>query len=106
MQLSDDPNAPLVGRMEPDVTHPFRLKELVQEVNQSLPASGQINQYDVQAVRNVHNTDTNLSFHYHARYSGHQYSSAFAKWLSEQFKRDPVFFKSPRATYHEKRKPH
>ena len=104
VRLSDDPNAPLVGRMEPDVTHPYRLKELVQDVNRILPPSAQINQYDVQAVRNVHNTDSNLSFHYHARYSGHQYSSAFAKWLSDEFRKDPAFFKSARATYHEKRR--
>ena len=104
VRLSDDPRAPLVGRIDPDVTHPYRLKELLQEVNRMLPTSAQINQYDVQAVRRVHNTDSHLGFHYHAKYSGHQYSDSFAKWLSEQIRRDPAFFKTARANYYELKK--
>ena len=104
VRLSDDPDAQVIGQLEPDVTHPFRLKELVQQINRGLPPSHQINQYDVLAVRKVHETDSNLVFHYHARYSGHQYSSNFAAWLSEQFQRDPNFFKIARARYHELRR--
>jgi hypothetical protein len=104
VRLSEDPNAPLVGRMEPDVTHPYRLKALVQEVNRNLPPSAQINQYDIQAVRNVHNTDSNLALHYLSKYSGHQYSAAFAKWLADQFRNDPAFFKTARVRYHQKRR--
>ena len=104
VRLSDDPNAPVIGQVEPDVTHPHRLKEIVQQVNRLLPPSNQINQFDILAVRRVHDTDSNLTFHYHARYSGHQYSDNFARWLSTQYQRDPNFFKMARARFQELRK--
>jgi len=99
VRLSDDSSAPIVGRIDPDQTHPFRLKELVQAVNRKLPPGFQINQYDIQAIRNSQNTDQKFSFHYHTKYSGHQYSQAFANWIADQYKNNPEIFRASRLKY-------
>ncbi|MEX1046432.1 MAG: ATP-binding protein [Actinomycetota bacterium] len=47
IQLTNDSNAPVYGRLDPDISHPFRQTDLIPEVNRRLPPGATINTYDV-----------------------------------------------------------
>lgn len=79
---------------DPDHTHPFRQKEVVEQVNQRLGGRKTINSYDVQVVRKVHNVDSNQRFFYQSRLPNRspQYSPQFVDWLVKQYEKAPGFF--------------
>ena len=52
IRITDDPGAPGYQLIDPDKTHPWRQKELLEELNKSLPTK--INTYDLLAVRRLH----------------------------------------------------
>lgn len=102
IQFTDDPGAPVYGRMSIDDTHPYRQKELIGEVNRRLGGKVVINSRDVLCVRVVENIDETTSPEFCARgkYVGApQYSEAFVDWLVDRHKRDKRFFANERARY-------
>jgi hypothetical protein len=101
IRLSDDPNAPLYGRLDPDRTHPFRQTEVVTEVNRRLPEGFSITPYDVLSVRRVHDITepTRPEFTHVPKFGSPQYSDAFVQWLLEQHEQDPRFFEKAKARY-------
>jgi hypothetical protein len=105
IRITTDKNAPLFRAVDWDVTHPFRQKELLQEVNARLPAGGEVNAYDMQSVRRVHEIDdqTRPDFVHRPRFGYYQYSPQFVDWLVEQYRRDRKFFATARRRYYELR---
>jgi len=95
IRITDDPSAPGYQLVDPDKTHPWRLKELVEEINRSVQTA--ITSYDLQAVRKLHGTDKNPNFVYEHKFGSKQYSPAFAKWILEHYSADPSFFEKCRA---------
>jgi hypothetical protein len=83
--------------IDPDKTHPWRQKELLQELNKSLPTN--INTYDLLAVRRLHGIDDDANFVHKSRFGSTQYSPSFAKWLIEQHSSDPTFFQKCRSRF-------
>lgn len=51
---SDDARAPAYRKDDTDITHPYRQKEVVEELNNLLRDERKITTYDVQCVRKVH----------------------------------------------------
>lgn len=105
IRVTDDPDAPLFGKVDPYQTHPHRQKELLHEVNGRLPGKTSINSYDVLCVRSVHHIDDQRHpvFCYLPKFGSMQYSDAFVAWLVKQFKTDRSFFSKARARYYERR---
>jgi hypothetical protein len=101
VRVSDDPTAPVVGRVDPDQTHPYRQKEAVQTVNDRLPPGTTITPYDVLSVRRVHGIDdtSHPEFAHRMKFGSIQYSEAFVDWLVEQQRADPAFFEEAKARY-------
>jgi hypothetical protein len=99
VRLTDDPDAPALAGMDPNVTHPYRQKELVQQVNRRLPADTQINSYDFQCVRRIYDIDTNRAYVYQPNYGSPQYSEAFVDWLVAEYSKDREFFIRARQEY-------
>jgi hypothetical protein len=101
IRLSDDPNAPLYGRLDPDKTHPYRQTEVVAEINRHLPEGVAVTPYDVLSVRRVHDISepTRPEFTHVPKFGSPQYSDAFVDWLLEQHERDPRFFEKAKARY-------
>ena len=97
IRITDDPSAPGYQLIDPDKTHPWRQKELLQELNKSLPTK--INTYDLLAVRRLHHIDDDANFVHKARFGSTQYSPAFAEWLLKQHTTDPRFFQKCRASF-------
>lgn len=101
IRITTDVHAPLYRAVDFDVTHPYRQKELVEEVNRRLPRDRPINSYDFQAIK--HTVDVDPDFVHLPRFGTSQYSQAFADWLVERIERDGGFVARARASYHELR---
>ena len=82
---------------DPSVSHPFRQKELIEEVNSQL-GDQEINQYDIQSVNDVYGLKNRPDFFYQGKVAGSpgQYSQACADWLVTRFQRDNLFFQNAR----------
>jgi hypothetical protein len=106
IRITTDQNAPLYRAVDWDVTHPYRQKELLQEVNARLPEGVEINAYDMQSVRRVHEIDdqTRPDFVHRPRFGYFQYSPQFVDWLVEQYRRKRTFFADARRRYYELRR--
>ena len=106
VRLSEDPTAPVYGKIDPDQTHPYRQKEAVLTLNARLPADVTITPYDVLSVRRVHGIDdrSHPEFAHRMKYGSLQYSEAFVEWLLERHRADPSFFEEAKARYSALRK--
>jgi Putative DNA-binding domain/EC042_2821-lke REase len=103
IRITKDPTAPEYRLINPDVTHPWRQKELIAEVNKALPGSHRINQFDILAVRHLYDVDSDPRFAHKSRFATTQYSPAFYEWLLEQYGRDSGFFEKTRLEHRRRR---
>lgn len=91
IRIVEDPNAPAYRKIDPDMTHPHRLKDVVQIMNQRLKGQRRVNSYDIQCVRRAHNIDKKPAFFYHSKFASPQYSDSFVDWLIEEVRKDKEF---------------
>src|SRR3982751_3167829 len=54
IRLTTDPHAPLYGQVDPDLSHPYRQKEVIAETNRRLDGRHDVNAFDVLSVRRVY----------------------------------------------------
>ncbi len=99
IRITTDEHAPLYRAVDFDVTHPYRQKELIEEVNRRLPDERAINSYEFLAVRRTNEIDPD--FTHRPRFGTNQYSQAFVDWLVDRIERDPEFIPTARARYRE-----
>ena len=100
IRLTTDPHAPLYGQVDPDLSHPYRQKEVIAEVNRRLDGRA-VNAFDVLSVRRVYaiSEETRPEFVHVPKFGSPQYSDAFVDWLVDQDARDPRFFDKAKAGY-------
>ena len=101
IRITTDEHAPLYRAVDFDVTHPYRQKELIEEVNRRLPEEHAVNSYEFLAVRRTNEIDPD--FTHRPRFGTNQYSQAFVDWLVERIERDPEFIERARMRYHDMR---
>jgi hypothetical protein len=101
IRLTTDPHAPLYGQVDPDRSHPYRQKEVIEELNRRVDRTGSVNAFDVLSVRRIHGVseETRPEFVHVPKFGSPQYSDAFVDWLVEQNARDPRFFDDAKARY-------
>lgn len=99
IRLVDDPSAPAYFKLTPDISHPYRQKDVITQVNQALTGEAKINQFDLRAARALHGTDKNETFSYRPRFSSQQYSQAFIDWLILQYRANSNFFLQARSGF-------
>ena len=97
--IVDDPSAPTVQLRTLDDTHPWRQKELVQELNRRLTGKKRVSSHDIQAIRQSHKIDARPEFAYRVKYASARYSRQFADWIIVQFEADFDFFQHARNEY-------
>src|SRR5204863_1448495 len=95
-----DPTAPLYGQIDPDLSHPFRQKEVVREVNARLDGR-EVNAFDILSVRRIHeiSEEAHPDFVHVPKFGSPQYSEAFVDWLVEQDATAPQFFARAKTRY-------
>ena len=98
IRITTDAHAPLYRAIDFDVTHPYRQKELIAEVNARLPEKRAINSYEFQAIKRTYDIDPD--FVHRPRYGTNQYSEAFVEWLVERIGDEPEFVSRAREQYH------
>ena len=105
IRLTDDPAAPVFGRLHPDKTHPFRQKELLREINARLAKGSLVNSYDLQALKRVHKIDqkSRPEFCHLPKFGTLQYSEAFVEWITTQYRKNKRFIASARRIDYEQR---
>jgi hypothetical protein len=106
VRLTNDPDAPVFGRLNPDDTHPHRLSGLVDLLNKRLSPRAKINQHDILCVRQAHDIDekSHQEFAYKPKYDSMHYSDSFLEWLDDQHMKDSEFFQKARVASVQARK--
>jgi hypothetical protein len=99
IRLVDDPRAPAYRKIDPNVTHPYRQKELVKRVNELLAGVRKVSPYDIQCVRRVHSAEKRSDWYYKPNFTSPQYSDAFAAWIVGQHSADADFFDKCKALH-------
>jgi len=80
----------------PDVTHPYRRKEVIELVNGKLQGSCTVNSYDFDCVKKVFNIESNSEFYYKDKWSPKRYGRGFVDWIVRRAQRNPEFFSRTR----------
>lgn len=75
----------------PDITHPYRATEVVEEVCKRLKNDKAINIYDIICVKRVYNVESKSEFYYKDKFSPKRYSNGFVEWIVKQATRDSSF---------------
>jgi hypothetical protein len=102
IRITTDENAPLFRAVDFDVTHPYRQKEAIAEVNRRIGDERAINAYEFQAIRRTNEIDPD--FVHRPRFGTTQYSAAFVDWLVARIERDPEFVVRARDEYSQQRR--
>ena len=98
VRVVDDPHALALRVFDYDKTHPYRQKDILTALQKRL-AGRTLNQFDMQAVRFVHDIDARPEFSHKSLYGGRQYSQKFLDWLVDQAKRNSDFFDDARRRF-------
>jgi hypothetical protein len=105
IRIVDDPTAPAYRKLDYDITHPYRQKDVIKKANEALTGKISINQHDIRCVRHLYPIEKDESlYHWNTFANTPQYSAKFVAWLVAQFEKDEQFFQKIRAKVHEKRK--
>jgi hypothetical protein len=103
VRLSNEPGAPVFGKLDPDETHPYRQTELIAEMAKRLPKATTFNSFDSLAVRTAHGIDPKRrpEFVHQSRFGSPQYSPEFVDWMLAEFRLDQRFFDKARQKHYE-----
>jgi len=101
VRLTDDPNAPATHFLDPNTSHPFRLKDVVAEVNTRLAGKERVSTHDILGLRRLHQTDTNRNYYYKPKTGTGQYSTAFIDWIVNQITAAPDSLAILRQRHHD-----
>jgi len=97
IRIVDDPDAPAYRKLDYDITHPYRQKEVINAINKATGDDPHINSYDVQCVRKLYEIEGDDRLCHRSKFSlSSQYSQEFVEWLIEEVRRDKNFFRKLR----------
>lgn len=99
VRISDDPSATVYGRIDHNVTHPYRAMDVIPIVNKAIAPLCRITQHDVLCVRRVHAVESDPRFFWQPLFASPRYSPEFAQWLVARFQDDQAFFTKARDRY-------
>ena len=104
IRIVDDPDAPAYRKLDYDITHPCRQKDVIKKVNEVLASKISINQHDIRCVKHLFGIEKDESlYHWNKFANTPQYSAKFIAWLVAQFEKDEQFFSKIRAKVHDER---
>jgi len=84
--ITNNEEAPAYRLETPDITHPYRQKEVIELVNGKLKGTKMINQYDVLCVKRIYRIDESRPvFYYKPKYGSPPYSNEVAKGLVQSY---------------------
>lgn len=83
---------------DPCKTHPYRRREVVNQINSALHGKINITAYDIQCIVEVYQVKKRPEFYYEGMIKGSplQYSHAFVEWILKQYTNNIAFFEQTR----------
>ena len=103
IRIVDDPSAPAFRKIDPDKTHPYRLKEFVGALQSAFDGKVTFSSYDILCLRRLYKLDANSTFCHKPLYTSMQYSDGLVEWFRAQYDKDPEFFSKARKECHDRR---
>jgi hypothetical protein len=103
IRIVDDPNAPAYRKIDYDISHPYRMKELLHTLNEKLRGKGNVSSYDIQCLRRLHGLDKNPDFCHKPTFGTMQYSDSLIEWILKRAAETPTFFADIRTQCHARR---
>ena len=103
IRIVDDPDAPAYRKLDYDLTHPFRQKETIAEINRGLTETTTINSFDIQCINRVYEVWNKEHFCHCPKYSSPQYSREYVAWVISQYQHENEFFRKTRKIDYEQR---
>lgn len=103
IRIVDDPSAPAYRKIDYDISHPHRMKELVRRLNEELKGKETVTTYDIQCLRRLHNLDGNSAFCHKPAFGSTQYSEALIDWIKKQLGANARFLAEARDVCHARR---
>jgi hypothetical protein len=98
VRVVSDPRAPAFRLVDYDKTHPFRQKEVLAGLRERMPQLA-VSQFDLLAIRKVHDVDSRPDFVHKPAFGSNQYSVKFVDWLEAQIEGDPQFISGARESF-------
>lgn len=99
LRLVDDPSAPAYYAVPIDRTHPYRQKEVIQQVNARLTGKRAITAHTIVCIRRVFSIQKDIKFCYTQNYASPRYSDAFVDWIVAQYEANERFFEETKAKF-------
>lgn len=95
IRLTHSGHAPEFKVIDNDKIYPYRSKELLMKLADSLGPKV-VNSHDILLVRRAQGIDTDPNFSHKGTFGTRQYSDAFVTWLLAEYARDAKFFQKVR----------
>ena len=100
VRLARDPNAQTVSVLDPNTSHPYRMKEILSAVNTQIGQETKpLNAYDIKVALAVFGLEKELSFVYRPDHGPTKYSEAFVEWLLSRLAENRHAFRAARSQY-------
>jgi hypothetical protein len=103
IRLTDDPDAPAYRKINYDITHPHRMKELIMELNKKLTGKGVFNVRLVLCLRRLYKLDDKSEFCYKPTFGSLQYSNSLIEWVVTNVENNLDFLENARNECHQRR---
>jgi hypothetical protein len=97
VRFVDDLAAPAYHLVDPNQTHPFRQKDVIEIANRQLGSGNTISSYTMLVIRRAYGIDHRPEYFYRPISGSPQYSQGFIDWLIIQFEQDKDFLKTSKA---------
>lgn len=95
IRITNDENAPAYKMVNPNETHPHRLKDIITNLN--LVVIEKITAFHIKCVRKEYKIDEQRpDFFYKPKFASPQFSQEFLNWLIESYNSDNLFFETLR----------
>lgn len=100
IRFTADKNAPAYQIIDPNKTHPFRGKDVLEKLNKELKLPNKLTAFHMQSVKKEYGiNETRPDFFYKPAFASPQFSETFVNWLKDNHKKDPAFFDKIRSKH-------
>jgi hypothetical protein len=102
VRMTNNPNAQGVVAVDRHLIFPYRQKDLINRIKESLADGSPVpNTYDLQTINRVYNIPMQDNLSWKPQFSARQYSDAFVEWIVDKITKAPDFLHTTRQRFYE-----
>ena len=100
IRITEKASAPEFRLVDPDKTHPYRMKELLSVMNKEIGfLSKKVNAYDIKALIEVYSLWNDVQYTYKPKFGSRMYSPGLVAWIKDNVMRDRYFLRRVRTKF-------